>query len=365
LRVYRYALDLQMFAGEKTEKGTPKKRQDARKEGQVARSVELPAAFILLFTFLSFSVLGGFYKTRLMSLFGDLFESWMTMNLSAGNVVSLFTNLMFQVLILLSPIFAIAVLIALIGNFAQFGFMLNGKGLTPKFNKINPITGFKQIFSMKTAVEFLKSITKLLIIGYMVYLSIMDERTTIINLSHLSIQDIGGFVSSVTMALGIKIGVILVILAIFDYMYQRYEFEKSLKMSKQDIKDEHKKSEGDPLIKGKIRERQRQMAMQRMMQDVPKADVVITNPTHFAVALKYDAGKMEAPVVLAKGMDYVALRIRETAKENEVMTMENRPLARALYDRAEIGEVIPADLFQAVAEVLAYVYKLKNNVKSS
>ncbi|MNC23810.1 Flagellar biosynthetic protein FlhB [compost metagenome] len=152
-------------------------------------------------------------------------------------------------------------------------------------------------------------------------------------------------------------------MAVLDYIYQKYEHEKSLKMSKQDIKDEYKKMEGDPIIKGKIRERQRRMAMQRMMQEVPKADVIITNPTHFAVALKYDGSKMEAPQIIAKGQDYVALRIRELAKEHGVMTMENKPLARALFQRTEIGDVVPADLFQAVAEVLAYVYKLKGKRK--
>jgi len=163
--------------------------------------------------------------------------------------------------------------------------------------------------------------------------------------------------------LGIQIGLILIVLAIFDYMYQKYDYEKNQRMSKQDIKDEYKKSEGDPLIKGKIREKQRQMAMQRMMQELPKADVVITNPTHFAVAIQYDAVEMEAPVVLAKGMDFVALKIKEAAKVHDIVMMENKPLARALYEQVEIGEGIPQDLFQAVAEVLAFVYKLKGKVK--
>jgi flagellar biosynthetic protein FlhB len=167
------------------------------------------------------------------------------------------------------------------------------------------------------------------------------------------------FVASITVKLGITIGLILMVIAIFDYIYQKYEHEKSLKMSKQDIKDEYKKSEGDPLIKGKIKERQRKLAMQRMMQEIPNADVVITNPTHYAIALKYNASAMEAPKVIAKGKDYVALKIREIAKTNGIILMENKPLARALYNQVELGESIPADLFQAVAEVLAYVYKIK------
>jgi flagellar biosynthetic protein FlhB len=164
--------------------------------------------------------------------------------------------------------------------------------------------------------------------------------------------------------LGVKIGVTLVIIGVLDYIYQKYEHEKSLKMSKQDIKDEFKNAEGNPLIKGKIKEKQRRLALQRMMQEVPKADVVITNPTHFAVALKYETGQMEAPVVIAKGTDYVALKIREVAKASDIITMENKPLARALYSQVEVGQTIPADLFQAVAEVLAYVYKIKGRAKA-
>ena len=200
---------------------------------------------------------------------------------------------------------------------------------------------------------------KMLIIGYVVYTTLMGEKAKLLGLGHAPLESTFSFIASVTLTLGIKIGVILIVLAIFDFIYQKYEYEKSLKMSKQDIKDEYKKSEGDPLIKGKIRAKQRQMAMQRMMQEVPKADVIITNPTHFAVALKYDSNNMQAPTVIAKGADYVALKIKEVAKKNGIMTMENKPLARAIFAQVEIGDSIPAELFQAVAEVLAYVYKVK------
>ncbi|PZD93339.1 flagellar biosynthesis protein FlhB [Paenibacillus sambharensis] len=356
---FRLTLDLQLFSQEKTERATPKKRQDSRKKGQVAKSNEIPAALILLSIFLSFMMLGGFYRERILRLFGDFFEDWLTFDVTTGNVMPLFTNLLVQLLLLLSPILGIAFIIAIVGNYLQIGFLFTGKPLQPDFKKLDPIKGFKKIFSLRSLVEFSKSVLKLTIIGVMVYISLWGERGQILQLAHLAPQDIFSFAASTTLSLGIKIAAILLVLAVFDYMYQKYDYEKNLRMSKQDIKDEYKKSEGDPLIKGKIRERQRRMALRRMMQDVPKADVVITNPTHFAVALRYDASNMDAPVVLAKGVDYLALRIREVAKENGVMMMENRPLARALYDRAEIGEAIPADLFQAVAEVLAYVYKLK------
>jgi flagellar biosynthetic protein FlhB len=363
LRAYRLKLDLQLFSQEKTEKATPKKRNESRKKGQVAKSSDLPGAFILLFVSASFLMLGSYYKTKIIGLFGGIFQDWLLLELTTENVTELFMNLLWQSLLFLLPIFAIAMLVGIIGNVAQFGFLLTGDPLKLKLSKLNPIEGFKRIFSMRSLVEFLKSILKVTIIGILVYMAISREWNNLLALSSLSIQSVFSFTAGITIKLGIQIGSVLVILALLDYMYQKYEHEKSIKMSKQDIKDEYKKSEGDPLVKGRIRERQRKMAIQRMMQEVPKADVVITNPTHFAIALKYDASKMEAPTIIAKGMDHVALKIKEIAKENGVITMENKPLARALYERAEIGDVIPNDLFQAVAEVLAHVYKLKGRTK--
>lgn len=365
MRNYRLELDLQLFSQEKTEQATPKKKDEARKKGQVARSSDLPGSFILLFMFLGFIMLGSYFKEHIMMMFGNLFEDWLLMDLTTGNVMSLFNDVAIELLLILLPIFAITVLIGILGNIVQFGFLLTGDPLKMKLDKINPLNGFKQIFSAKTAVEFLKSVLKLLIVTVLVFMTISRDWDRILVLASLPIQQIFTFTAGLTVKLGIEIGAVLTVLALADFFYQTFEHNKSLRMSKQDIKDEYKKSEGDPLIKGKIRERQRRMAMQRMMQEVPKADVIITNPTHFAIALKYDATKMEAPKIIAKGMDHVALRIREIAKENGVVTMENKPLARALYERAEIGDVIPPDLFQAVAEVLAYVYKMKGRVKSS
>ncbi|REE94432.1 flagellar biosynthetic protein FlhB [Paenibacillus taihuensis] len=360
---YRFTLDLQLFSQEKTERATPKKRNDARKKGQIAKSQEIPGALILLFVFISFFPLGGYYKSRLLSLFGILFEQKLLMEVTTSNVISLFSDLMMQGFMLLVPIFGIAVVVALIANYAQVGILFTGEPIKMKLEKLNPISGFKNLLSLQSLVELVKNVLKLLLIGLIVYQTLWSERGQIMNLARVPIGSIFSFVAGVTIKLGIEIGAILAVLAFFDYMYKRYKHEKSLRMSKQDIKDEHKNSEGDPLIKGKIKERQRRLALQRMMQEVPKADVVITNPTHFAIALKYDGATMEAPTVIAKGMDFVALRIKDIAKEHGVIMMENRPLARALYDRAEIGDTIPADLFQAVAEVLAYVYKLKQKVK--
>ncbi|MGZ9584622.1 flagellar biosynthesis protein FlhB [Paenibacillus marinisediminis] len=360
---YRLKLDLQMFSQEKTEKATPKRRQESRDKGQVAKSMELSGAVILLVTFCSLLFLGGFFKERLINMFSDPLQHQLLTQLSIENVVAYFGEMLIQFLILMSPIFIVAFVIALLVNYMQVGFLFTTEPLMMKFEKIDPIKGFKNMFSLKSLVQMLKSILKLVIIGVIAYLSLWGERDNILQLSHMPLQDILSYSANLTVMLGIKVGAALCVLAIFDFMYQKYEFEKSIRMSKQDIKDEYKKMEGDPLIKSKIKERQRRMALMRMMQEVPKADVVITNPTHFAVALKYEGASMEAPKVVAKGQDYVALRIKQIAKDNGVITMENRPLARALFERTEIGDSIPADLFQAVAEVLAYVYKVKGNVR--
>lgn len=359
----RYSLDLQLFSQEKTEKATPKKRKEARQKGQVAKSAEIPGSAILLGAFLCLLMFSGFFKDHLLRLFREPLANRLNETITEQNVMTLFADFTLQMLIFLAPIFVMAIVVAILANYLQIGFLLTGEPLKMKLSKLDPIKGFKNIFSMRSVVEFLKSMLKLAVIGLLVYTSLWGEREHLLMLSHLSAEQIFQFAAKLTLSLGLKIAALLLVLAFFDYLYQRYSHEKSLRMSKQDIKDEFKKMEGDPLIKGKIRERQRRMALRRMMQDVPKADVIITNPTHFAVALKYDSGEMEAPQIIAKGQDYVALKIKEIAKEHGIVTMENKPLARALFERTEIGDSIPADLFQAVAEVLAYVYKLKGRSK--
>ncbi|MFC4598956.1 flagellar biosynthesis protein FlhB [Cohnella hongkongensis] len=355
----RLRMDLQLFAGEKTEKATPKKRQESRKKGQVAKSVEIPSTLILLACICFLVMVGPFLEKQLLSLIGDAFLHRLNMQVTDSNVLALFNHYAIQMLILMAPVFIIVVVIAFAANYVQIGWLFTFEPLQPKLEKLNPISGAKNLFGMRSLVEFLKSGLKLVCVAVIVFMVLWSERKRLLDLAFLPIPDIFAFVTSLTVRLGLFIAVLLFILAIGDMMYQRYEYEKNLRMSKQDIKDEHKNVEGNPLIKAKIRERQRRMALMRMMQEVPGADVVITNPTHFAVALKYDAAKMDAPTVVAKGQDYIALRIREIAKQNDVITMENKPLARALFERTEVGQSVPADLFQAVAEVLAYVYRLK------
>jgi flagellar biosynthesis protein FlhB len=352
-------MNLQMFAGEKTERATPKKRQESRNKGQVAKSPEIPSSLILLCCICCLLMLGPFLQKQLLVMFGDVFLNRLNMDVTEQNVLTLFGHYAVQMLIILAPIFLVVLLIAFAGYYVQIGLLFTLEPLKPKFEKLNPLSGAKNIFGIRSVVEFFKSSLKLITVAIIVFTTLWSEKKRFMDLAHLPVQDIFAFVTSLVVRMGIFVAALLFILAVADFLYQRYEHEKSLKMSKQDIRDEYKNMEGDPLIKGKIKERQRKMALMRMMQEVPKADVVITNPTHFAVALKYDSAKMDAPTVIAKGQDYLALRIREIAKQNDVMTMENKPLARALFERTEIGESVPGDLFQAVAEVLAYVYRLK------
>lgn len=355
-------LNLQFFAGEKTEKATPKKKRDARQKGQVAKSAELSPALVILSVFAVLFLFSSSLGTGLKEVFVMSISEFSAWELTVDNVWIMFVQLLWTCTKILLPIFLAILIVALVANYVQVGFLFTSEPLKMKLERIDPIKGFKRIFSLRALVELAKSILKIVIVSFVVYTVLWGEREKLTLISNYTLTQILSYVGGLTLKLGLYVAILLVILAVFDYMYQRYEYNKNLRMSKQDIKDEYKNTEGDPLIKGKIRERQKQMAMRRMMQEVPKADVVITNPTHFSIALKYEAGKMSAPIVIAKGQDYIALKIREIAKAHGVTLVENRPLARALYQRVEIGQAIPEDLFKAVAEVLAYVYRLKGVV---
>jgi flagellar biosynthetic protein FlhB len=352
-------MNLQLFAGEKTEKATPKKRQEARKRGQVPQSMEVPSALVLLGTLLCLLAFGGYYRDRVFGMFGSVLNGGLLMEITPANVMSLFSGFAVQLMWLMAPIFAVALVMAVFAGYAQFGLLFTPSMLRPNFKRLNPITGFRNLFSLRSVAEFVKSILKLILVGIVVYSLLWSERHRFLMLANVSVEEMFAYTVDLVARLILFVAVLLFLLSIADYAYQRYEYEKSLRMSKQDIKDEHKQQEGDPLVRNRIRQKQRQIAMMRMMQEVPKADVVITNPTHYAVAMRYDGATMEAPKVVAKGADYMAIRIREIARAHDVAIVENRPLARTLYERTEVGDTIPADLYHAVAEVLAYVYRLK------
>ncbi|MFY4773901.1 flagellar biosynthesis protein FlhB [Metabacillus sp. RGM 3146] len=355
-------LDLQFFAGEKTEKATPKKRQEARKKGQVAKSADVNTAINLIAVFLCLMMLGPYMAQHTKGMMRAVFQNYMLMDLTENNLQMLMVKISYEAGMLLVPVLIVAVAAGVLGNFLQVGVLFSTESIQPKLDKINSLQGFKRIYSIRALVELCKSLLKIGVIGGVTFAVIWSKLDGILRLPHLTVEQSVGFLGGLTLQMGLSASIALLFLALLDYFYQKFDFEKNIRMSKQDIKDEYKKSEGDPLIKSKIKQRQREMAMRRMMQEVPQADVIITNPTHFAIALKYDEDKMDAPYVVAKGVDFVAQKIKETAKANEVAMVENRPLARALYDQVEIGKAVPEEFFKAVAEILAYVYRLKKKI---
>ncbi|WP_413300334.1 flagellar biosynthesis protein FlhB [Bacillus sp. 1P10SD] len=349
-------LDLQLFSGEKTEKATPTKRREVRKKGQIAKSPEVSSALTLLLSFSFFMIGGKSFIEGCLNIYRHSFQEYLLWDLSISSTQLLFNQLLLDVTKLVAPIFGVVLVAGVVANYMQVGFMFNIESLKMNLGKLNPLEGAKQIFSLRAVVELIKSILKIVITSSIVYILIWKQKDELFSIGEKNLYESARFIGSLTVQIGITIAACLIVLAAADYFYKWFEHEKKIRMSKQDIKDEHKKSEGDPLIKGKRRAMQQQLSMNRMMQELPKADVVITNPTHFAVAIKYDFETMAAPEVIAKGKDHIALKIKEIAKENKIMTVENKPLARALFASVEIGQPIPEELFNAVGEILAYVY---------
>lgn len=353
------SVNLQMFAGEKTEKATPKKKQEARNKGQVAKSQEVASALIMLSSFLFLLFMGQSMAANILKIMRGTFTEYVHWDITSTNIQVMFNNLLFESAMIVAPFLLLALIMGIFSNYIQIGFLFTTEPLKMKLEKLDPIQGAKKIFSLRAIVELLKSILKIVLTSTIAILVLGKALDEIMVLSQTSLGNVLSLVSSLTVQIGAFIALLLLVLSVFDYLYQKYEHEKGLRMSKQDIKDEFKKTEGDPLIKGKIKQRQREMAMRRMMQEIPNADVVITNPTHFAIAIQYKAEEMQAPKVIAKGKDQVALKMKEIAQRENVIMMENKPLARALYAQVEIGQEVPESLFKAVAEVLAYVYQLR------
>ncbi len=362
--------DLQFFAkdgpgGEKTEQPTTKKLNDARKEGQVAKSKEIGNAFSLLALFLVMKLYLGTMGTRFIEVFSAVYQQIPDVSkmynggLPVDSLHVLIRGMMFQILVIMAPVLLIGVAIAIICDVAQVKWKPTTKPLKPIFSKLIPMKGFGRIFSPNSLVELLKSVLKLALIGYMVYSYLKDKISNIFLLYDITLNQAIGMIGEIVVDLGIRIAAIYMIIAFLDFGYQKWKFHEDMKMTKQEVKDEYKNQEGDPQIKGKQKQRMREASMRRMMQQLPEADVVITNPTHYAVAIKYDPEKYDAPYVLAKGENYLAQRIKDVAKENHIEIVENKPLARMLYANVDIGGLIPPELYQAVAEVLAFVYHLK------
>ena len=368
LKPLRLAYDLQFFAkegpgGEKTEEPTSKKLEDARKEGQVAKSQEFAQSLTLLVLFLLLRIWTSTLARQLGELFTGFYgripyfvklPSYQDNHREYSELLNIG---LLRTLIIILPYLLAGFAVSFIADLVQVRWKPTSKPLKPKFSKLNPISGIKRIFSVTKLVELLKSIIKLVVIGIVIYNEIREQWPLLYILYDIPMMQGIVMAGQVLVDIGFKIALVFIVVAFADFAFQKWKFHQDMKMTKQEVKEEYKSTEGDPAIKGKIRQRMQEASRRRMMQSLPKADVVITNPSHYAVALRYDKEQAEAPYVVAKGADYVALKIKEAAKEHNIEIVENKPLARSLYANVEIGEEIPEELYVAVAEVLAIVYK--------
>ncbi len=364
---YRLLLyNLQFFAesdgGEKTEEATSKKLEDAREEGKVAKSKDIPIAFTLLIMFLILKIGAGY----LMNSINDVFAKYIGMmsdlcadEFTNNTAASVLNEVSINILLIAGPFILCIILIAFFSNSLQIKWKVSTKPLKPKLSSLNPINGFKRMFSKDSLFELIKSVAKIIILSYVVVDTLEKQWAILFEVYQIDLFSAVCVICDLVISLGIKISLIFLIIAAADFIYQKLKFKKDMKMTKQEVKDEHKMQEGDPQVKGQIRQRMRQASMRRMMQQVPEADVIITNPTHLAVALRYDRDRDEAPVVVAKGADYMAEKIKSVAKDNKIEIVENKPLARMLYYNVDLDMQIPPELYQMVAEVLAFVYGLK------
>ena len=349
----------------KTEQPTGKRLGEARSKGSIAFSPDLNTAVILLFGFVLLYAIGmstynGIYKTMRFS-FGNL----VCKDLTQDSISNIIISQVYELMKILFPILGGFMLIGLAISYLQIGFMFNFGLLKPNLRKLNIISGIKNLFSTKSFVKLIFSTLKLLVVGGVAFFFIKKEfsHANIIDIIDLSLIEIFGICSKLMYGLALRVSVALLILAVLDFFYQKWQYKRNLRMTKDEVKEERKQMEGDPLIKSKVRSIQRQMAMKRMMASIPTADVVVTNPTHYAVALKYDGAVMKSPTVVAKGADLIAKRIKEIAKKHKIPLVEDKPLAQTLYKTVEIGREIPQKLYYAVAKVLSYVYQLKKENK--
>ena len=346
--------------GEKSEEPTPHRLREAREKGQIAKSKEITVAVVLLLSYYLFRYMGNFMWGQLTdmgrAIFSTIPESYEFSYSFAGSILLIGLRAFFFTV---APIFGIAFIAALVAEALQTGFVVSIDPLTPKLERISPFEGFKRLFSLQGLVELIKSLIKIVIVFYIAWIAAKDDLPLVIILMDASPWDGIALGGAIAYKIAMRVGIFYIAVAILDYLYRRWEYMKNLRMTRQEVKEEYKRLEGDPLIKQRMRDLQRQIAYQRMMSAVPQADVVVTNPTMIAVALKYITGKMKAPVVLAKGERLHAEEIRKIADEAAIQIVENEPLARSIYRTTKVGQEVPPELYQAVAEVLAFVYKLR------
>ncbi|WP_296560033.1 flagellar biosynthesis protein FlhB [uncultured Acetobacterium sp.] len=355
-----------MAGSEKTEKATPKKRKDERKKGNTFQSQDVVSVVLLFMAFFMLNLMVPFIYQQLKKNYHGQMDKVASMDtLTVTSVGQLFREAALVYFVSVLPVAVVIMIIAIIMSGVQTGFLVAADGLKPKFNRINPLSGIKRMVSIRSVVELLKSMAKVALIIGVIYTTILSIIPMTPDMLATKLDANLIFMNDQIISMVQTVCLIFSVVAILDYAYQRYDYEKKLKMTKQEVKDEYKQTEGNPEIKGKIRQKQREMSMSRMMQMVPQADVIVRNPTHYAVALKYDMDHDVAPLVLAKGKDHIAMRIVSVAAENKILIKENKALARGLYESVEINDYIPAELYKAVAELMAWVYsnKKKETVK--
>ncbi len=347
---------------EKTEEPTAQRREEFRKQGQVAQSRELATVMVLFGSALVFWFFGKFFLQQITEMFTRTYQEYLVTAARSGDYKSVIAFCAERGLFILAPVLLVTGTVGLASSFLQVGVLISPEVVNPDVNKINPITGLQRIFSLRALVEGLKSILKVTLVSFVVYLIVKDEIRASPFLMNLNISELIFYFGKISLKILFWVGVFMGFLAILDYGYQRWDLEKKMMMTKQELKEELKTREGDPQIKARIRRIQRDMASKRMMESVPKADVIITNPTHIAVALMYSSDFV-APQVVAKGAGQIAEKIKELAREYKIPIVENKPLARTIFKTIKIGQIIPRELYNAVAEVLAYVYRIKKKVR--
>jgi flagellar biosynthetic protein FlhB len=349
---------------EKTERPTPKKREEVRKKGQVAKSREIPSVATLLAALISLTVFGSYMYSHIGLAMRESFSLCSVGDLSVPDFLVFSRKMIWLFIFAILPLATAVFLTAIASNIMQVGFMVSGELIRPNLSKVNPIKGFGRLFSRQSLMELFKSLVKLVIVGATAYFTVQGEMKHVPFLGDMELKSIVLYLLLTIFKISIRCILAIAVLVVIDYAFQKWEFERKIKMTKKEVKDEFKRVEGDPLVKSRIRSIQKQMARRRMMQAVPEADVVITNPTSLAVALRYDNALMNAPRLVAKGSGEIAKRIKELAESHDVPIVENKDLAQSLYSMVELDQEIPPILYQAVAEVLAYIYKLKGKVSS-
>lgn len=345
----------------RTEKATPRRRGEARQRGQVAKSMEVNTVLVLLLGFLVVKWSSVPMYNLLSANMRDFLSNAHSMSFSAENTPTILSYLLYLVLKITAPVMGACFLGGLIAGFSQAGFLMTFAAIKPQFSKLNPIAGFSRFFTAQALVELLRSTIKFIVVAFVVYITLRNKLPVLVDMWHMEARQAFFTIAGIVYALSIRIILTMLVIAILDYMYQRYSFEESLKMTKEEVKEEMKQSEGDPMVRGRIRQKQREITRRRMMAAVPEAQVVVTNPTHYAVALKYTES-MDAPKVIAKGAGFIALKIKEVAETNRIPIMQNPPIAQTLYKTVDIGQFVPPALYHAVAEIIAYVYKVKGGV---